>query len=282
MLPRKALASLLVLLVVSGCAHHRGTNPPNPVGDSEPSWTARREVELGRQIHQAILASSRVYTEPRLVGYITRIGKSLARHADRHNLIYQFTILYDDRIYATSAPGGYVYITTGFLNFLENETELAAVLGHEVALLQFPDPRLSTSRKALNVVAQTGVVAAPFLGPIGSLAAGGLVLMNALLESRAATPEVRIEKTDRKALRYMAAGGQDPQGYLDLLGRLLHPHPESLPYLYDYSMSHPVTMERFQKVLDEFEKLPLQGHSFDVHRARFLELTKGVREIYHR
>ena len=53
-------------------------------------------------------------------------------------------------------------------------------------------------------------------------------------------------------------------------------------YCFDYLAAKPVTVERYQKVLEEFEKLPLEGKRFDVHRDRFMAVTKGVREIYQR
>lgn len=279
---RKLLAFSLVLCIF-GCV--RGPAQGDRTGrvaEPQNQWPGRREAEMGREIHQAIVASFRTYTEPRLVGYVTRIGRSLARTAERQDLSYQFTILYDDRVYATQAPGGYVYLTTGFLNFLQNEAELAAVLAHEIAELQYRDPNFSVSRQAMRLAAEGSAIAAPLLGPFGTLAAGGLILLNALVESRIATPEARIEKADRLALRYLVETHRDPQGYLDLLARFLNRNPEWTPYCYDYLQSRPVTLKRFQGVLAEFEKLPLEGKSFTVSRERYLEMTKGVREIYQR
>ena len=235
---------------------------------------------MGRQIHQAIVSSFRVYTEPRLVGYVTRIGHSIARKAGRQDLTYRFTVLYDNRVYATGAPGGFVYITTGFLNFLQNEAELAAVLGHEVGELQFRDPRFSVTQRAFKWVSQTSAVVGPFLGQIGVLAATGVVLLNAVNESRTPTPEKRVLLADRMAIRYLVETRQDPQGYLDYMSRLLNVAPEWSPYCYDYLSSRPVNVERYRAVLTEFEKLPIDGKNLSVHRERFLELTKGVREIY--
>ncbi len=280
LLLRKHIAFALALLILSGCAHDRSKTPSFHSEEESRSFHSR-ENELGRQIHQAILTSFRVYSEPRVVGYVTRMGNTLAKKASRKDLHYQFTVLYDDRLYATSAPGGFVYVTTGFINFCRNEAELSAVLAHEIAWLQTPDPRLSKKRKVADILTKTGVVAAPFLGPIGSLAALGLVLTSAFVESKS-TIEVRLQKSDRQALRYMSQTGEDPQGYLDMMGRLLNPSPEWSPYLYDYSQSHPLTMKRFQVAMKEFEKLPIEGKSYSVHRERYMEITRGVREIYQR
>lgn len=277
---RKRLVSVsLIPLILVSCARF-GAGP----GDESSIGSApfANEAETGRQIHQAIVTSFRIYTEPRLVGYVRRIGRSVARRAERQELNYQFTVLYDDRIYATLAPGGYVYVTTGFIGFLQNEAELAAVLAHEIAELQYRDPRFSGAQQALGIAAQAGAVVGPFFGPIGMLTAGGLVLLHAFTESRGASAQERVRIADRRALRYLSEAGHDPQGYLDLLGRFLNSDPAWTSYYFDYLSSRPVDLDRVRFVLEEFEGLPLEGRSFDVNRERFLALTHGVREMYQR
>lgn len=280
---RRTAALLLALIFFASCVRGpKAAAPGVQIAGSQGSPGNRREVEMGRQIHQAIVSSFRVYTEPRVVGYVNRVARSIARRADRQDLTYQVTLLYDDRVYANEAPGGYIYITTGFLNFLQNESELAGVLAHGVGELQFRDPRLSKAPGVMRALAQTGAVVAPFLGQIGILAATGLVLLNAVSESRIPSPEKRVQISDERALQYLTGARQDPQGYLDVLGRFLSLGRDWSPYCYDYLASRPVSLERYQKVLEAFDKLSLEGQRFNVHRDRFLEITKGAREIYQR
>jgi predicted Zn-dependent protease len=215
---------------------------------------------------------------------VKEIGASVSAGAKRKDLSYQFTVLYDDRVYATSAPGGFVYLTTGFLNFLQNEAELGAVLAHEVARLQFKDHRLSESRQAVTRLAQTGAAVGPMFGQFGGLAALGLILLDAVAGANEGPEEEdRLMKADRLALGYLVDAGQDPQGYLDLLARLMAVklgNSGSSVYAYDYLFSRPVTVERYEKATKAFSKLSLEEKSLTVNRARYLEMTKGVREIY--
>ncbi len=276
------LAFVMALTIFAGCARVPADGAQAGAVRDSPGYVNEREAEMGQQIHQAILSSFRIYSEPRLVRYVKSVGRSLARQARRQDLIYRFTVLYDPRVYATEAPGGFIYLTTGFLNFLQNEAELAALLANEIALLQFQDPRFSRSHRVLGVVAQTGAIVAPFFGSIGVLAATGLVLLNAFRESRIEPPTERFGEADEIALHSMVRAGHDPQAYLDLFGRVMNPDPAWAAYLYDYVASHPVTMDRMQGMAAEFEKLPLVDKSFDVNRNHFLEMTKGVREIYQK
>jgi len=61
------------------------------------------------------------------------VGNRVAEGSQRPNLDYTFRILDDPVVNAFSYPGGFVYITSGALRALEDEAQLASLLGHEVA-----------------------------------------------------------------------------------------------------------------------------------------------------
>ena len=93
----------------------------------------KKEIELGREEHGKIIARYGVYRDKDLQEYITMVGERVAKESSRPDLQYHFTILNDEIINAFALPGGYVYITRGMLTHVNSESELAAILGHEVA-----------------------------------------------------------------------------------------------------------------------------------------------------
>ncbi len=252
----------------------------NSSGLAPEGGSLAEEFVVGEQIHQSILSNFRPYTEPRAVSYIEKVGGSLASQAERKDLSYRFTILYNDRIYASSSPGGRVYITTGMIFFLDNESQLAAVLAHEIGELQYKNPKLSKMKRGVNKVTETGAMIAPAFGPFGALAALGLVGIHMLNNSSKKTPGARLLIADRKAMTYMVEAGYDPQGMVDVFYKFASAKSEIIPYFLDYYNSRPLTTERTEAMQKQFKKLPLQGKSFDVHRDQYLEMTKGIRDIY--
>lgn len=277
---QKILILILVFpLALYGCA---GTQKKPLPASIVPSVSPDEEIAIGEQIHAQILSSFYPYTDPKVVSYLNEVGKSLAESAERKDLPYRFTLLYNDKIYATSAPGGFVYITTGFIYFLENEAQLAAVLAHEIGQLQEKDPKLSKSRKILEAVTRGGTMIGPAFGEIGVLAALGLVMIQAVHEKNQRSPAERLLDADRRALHYMVKAGYDPQGMVDLFYKFLHAGRDAAPYFYDYYQSRPITMERFQSLNEKFAQLPLQGEIFSTHHKRYEEMTQGVRDIYRR
>src|SRR4051812_38817843 len=74
-----------------------------------------------------------VYSDAAVQRYVSDIGLRTARAASRNDLSWQFRVLDSQEVNAFALPGGKVYITRGLLTKLENEAQLAAILGHEVA-----------------------------------------------------------------------------------------------------------------------------------------------------
>ena len=273
MIKRSGTLALIFAVFFSGCASHAAVKKPAASRFSE-------ESEIGGKINEQILASFYPYTDPKVVQYVNKIGNELASCAERRDLKYRFTILYNDKIYAASAPGGYIYVTTSMLAFLQNEAELAAVLAHEIGELQHKNPRLSESRKVLEAVTRTGQVVGPAFGGIGVLAALGLTAVQAMADSTKLSPHQRLIQADGRALNYMVKAGYDPQGMLDILDKLLKARQRMTPFLYDYDQSRPVTEERMAALRQNFSKLQLLNKTFTVNYKSYQEITRGIREIY--
>ena len=117
----------LPLTIFSGCA----TNPVT--GQQELRlFSDDQEITLGLQTKAAIIKQYGEYKDPGLKQYITDMGMKLASVSERKYLPYNFTILDTDMINAFAAPGGCIFVTRGILKAMDNESELAAVLGHEI------------------------------------------------------------------------------------------------------------------------------------------------------
>ncbi len=91
------------------------------------------EIKFGKIISARILGQFKEYKNDKLKRYVNLVGKSLAMNAGRDEINFHFTVLNADFINAYSAPGGYIFITKGAIKVMHDESELAAVLAHEIA-----------------------------------------------------------------------------------------------------------------------------------------------------
>lgn len=91
----------------------------------------RDENELGTRLGEAMEKS---YPMPGdLSRYVSEIGNRLAIDANRKGIFYRFRVLDSPTVNAFSLPGGYIFVYKGLIDKLDNEAQLAAVLGHEIA-----------------------------------------------------------------------------------------------------------------------------------------------------
>ena len=90
-------------------------------------------IPLGAQLNNEIVKNSNVLNNPTVQNYIDSLGKTLAANTGRSDISFKFTVLKDKNINAFAMPGGFIYITTGLLETISTEGELAAVLAHEIS-----------------------------------------------------------------------------------------------------------------------------------------------------
>ncbi len=94
-----------------------------------------QEFYLGRSVSALILRQYPLYrANPALTKYVNQVGQALAARSNRPEIFggYHFAILDTDEINALSAPGGFVFVSRGFLSLMPTEEALAGVLAHEI------------------------------------------------------------------------------------------------------------------------------------------------------
>lgn len=104
-------------------------------GLGSESWliSEQKEIQMGAEFHQQLLAQMPEYTaDRRVTDYVQALGAAIVPVSDRPDLAYHFTVVQSDEINAFAVMGGYVYVTTGLLRASASGAEVATVLAHEV------------------------------------------------------------------------------------------------------------------------------------------------------
>ncbi|GGX58019.1 M48 family metalloprotease [Saccharospirillum salsuginis] len=91
------------------------------------------EVDFGRHVAASILGRMDGLDNDAVQRYVNLVGQTVARASRRPELDFYFYVLESDQVNAYAAPGGYVFITRPALALMRDESELAAVLAHEIA-----------------------------------------------------------------------------------------------------------------------------------------------------
>jgi predicted Zn-dependent protease len=227
------------------------------------------ESRLGRQIAAIILGRYPLDKHEDINQYVSRVGHTLTYFIGRRELQYYFSVVDTDDINAYATPGGYIFITSGLLKQLHDESELAAVLAHEIVHVN-----KRHIIKALNVQGfadnkQRGIVT--FIGgaAVSARVAFGQAVDSAMevLFSQGLHHENEFE-ADRLAVQILYQVGYDPEALSRVLTRLSHVGHEHLGVIRKTHPAFKVRLDNlahsdlakleddagFKRVLSRFEK----------------------------
>lgn len=244
----KALA--LVLLAIGFVGLPMGCSMNPATGEQQFMLLSRaQEEQIGAEAAPQFTAEyGGAVAQPRLLNYVTQIGAKMARETEGYfpELNWEFTLLNSDVINAFALPGGKVFITKGLAAKLDNEAQMAGVLGHEIGHVtaQHGNQRISNQISFNIALAGLAIAVASSdedsdfrkIGEVGvpALAIGGnLVLLKYGREEEL--------QADWLGMRYMSNVGYNPRGQLQVMQILAresqgprppeflstHPHPES-------------------------------------------------------
>jgi predicted Zn-dependent protease len=234
----------------------------NPVtGETEFSLvSAEQEVALGSANYGPSQQSQggRYYIDPDLQLYIREVGNKLAAVSDRPGLPYEFVVLNNSTPNAWALPGGKIAVNRGLLLHLEDESELASVLGHEIV-------HAAARHSAAQMTRSTFIgIGATALGAVGSNYGLGetgsqMAQMGAAAWMAKYGRDDELE-ADYYGIDYLAKAGYDPYGAVKVQQTFVKlSEGRQQDFISGMFASHPPSQERV-----------------DANRLKAASLPKGV------
>ncbi len=267
MLIRRIVTALLAgaLAVAAGAAGaQESIRLPDLGGSAQAVLTPFQADRYGAQMLHRLRSMGMVLDDPLVDAYINAVGHRLAAHSDDPTHKFTFFVVKTSDVNAFAAPGGYIGVNAGLIELTQDESELAAVMAHEIGhITQHHLERAFEAAKKdapLTALVILGAIAAEAAGgghggyapygynghtdsggdaAMGVLAAGmGLMQQRSLNFSR----KDEIE-ADRMGIRTLAAAGYDPEAMADFFQRMQDTlgNGDHVPELL---LTHPVTLER--------------------------------------
>jgi predicted Zn-dependent protease len=214
------------------------------------------EKKMGQQFMRAALRELKLIEDPEVVDYTNRVGQRIVKSLDVHIWPYHFFVVDSDTLNAFAAPAGYVFINRGLVEIMEEEGELAAILGHEVAHVQSRhiSQRMARSKK-LNMATLAGIVAGIFLGGEAGAAImqGGMAASGSMQLKYGREDE---EEADRKGLLYMEAAGYQGEDIVKIMRKMGQDSWMSGGRIPSYLSTHPGVPERVNYLSSVVETRP--------------------------
>ena len=281
---------LLATLLLAACA-----SVTNPVtGQRELTvMDEKAEIAEGAKAHQEVIKEYGVVQDAALQAYVAGVGHKLAAASHRAQLKWSFTVLDSPEINAFALPGGYIYITRGLMAYLDNEAELAGVLGHEIGHVT---ARHGAQQATRQVGAGVGVGLATLGGALLEMAtgvpgiaqaAGGVAQVGAagLVASYSRDQELQA---DRLGAEYLVRTQYDPANMVEVIQVLKNQERyaadaakaagRAAPSAPGWLASHPSNDQRLQQIRSSAQRLgykPGAGGTDQGHE-RYLKAIDGL------
>lgn len=243
-----------VVALVAACA----TNPVTGRKDLMLVGEAT-ELEIGRKNYSPMRqAEGGDYSvDPALTAYVQQVGQRVAA-VSPNRLPYEFTVLNNSIPNAWALPGGKIAVNRGLLMQLKSESELAAVLGHEVV---HAAARHTAQQMSRGMLLQGGLVVAQVAtsdSDYGSLAVAGAGIGAQLVLQRYGR-EAELE-ADKYGMNFMQQAGYDPQGAVSLQETFVRMNErKDAGWLAGLFASHPPSQERLDANRKRAAALPRGG-----------------------
>ena len=251
--------TLVAAMLIAAAIPSHTEGLPDLGDTSEAALPIRQERALGLEIMREIRADRSFVDDPELRAYVQNLGSRLVQAGAPTTQDFEFFLIDDPSLNAFALPGGYVGVHTGLILATQSESELAGVLGHEIAHV--------TQRHIARIIA----------GQKGSLLTSLAALAVAILASRSnsqvseaaiATAQATSiqnqldftreheQEADRVGLQTMVNAGFDARGmatFFERLQRSTRPIESNAP---SYLRTHPLTIERIADIQNRLDKIP--------------------------
>ncbi len=198
--------------------------------------------------------------------YLTTLGRRLAAHAPRP-LEQRITVfpVRDPQINAFAMPGGYIGINSGLVVAAESESELVAVLAHEIAHVMQRHIARGISQQSQS----TGIMLASMVGALLAAMAGQSDLaMGVATFGQAAAIDRQLgfsrsaeQEADRAGLQMMRQAGFDPRGMVEMFRRLMNASRLNEGQGGGYASTHPLSIQRMSDIENRVRELAPQAHA---------------------
>jgi len=208
-------------------------------------YSTDKEVQMGQAIAKEVAKEYKPVDDPLIQKRVEDIGKKIVAVSDRKDIDYHFQVLNDDEVNAFSLPGGYVYVNKGLIDKVDNDDELACILGHEVGHIVARHSIKKLQAEQAYSLLRVLMATTPGAGEAGAAADA---VFTTLLLGYSRDDEMLA---DRLGARYAKLAGYDPEAMIKFLQKLQDIERRRPLQPMNYFKTHPYVPDRIRGIKEE-------------------------------
>ena len=240
-------------------------------------FSLEKEIQMGRQLAAEIERQVKLVEDPTINEYVNRVGQNLVRNSDA-KVPFTIKVVESDEINAFALPGGFFYVNSGLILAADDESELAAVMSHEIAHVAARHGTKQASKAELINFASIPLI---FMGGVGGFAirqaAGFLIPLQFLQFSRGDEAEA-----DYLGLQYLYKTGYDPGAAVSFFEKLQakeSARPGSVSKMFS---THPPTGDRIEMTKKNIELILPDKDQYVVTTSEFNKVRTLLAQLENR
>lgn len=250
-------ASVAATLTLGCAAAQRTLGTALPLGGAavgavanRPSFTDADEERMAQENARAFEDSVPMWDDPLLDAYLTEITQKLVAVAHPRPFRYRIRVVEDASVNAFTFGGGLLYVHAGLIARMENEAQLAMVIGHEIAhVTERHVPGGIERGYGMQVLGQVAATAAQATGVLGgeALKVTYEYSMAAAINGHGRGQE---SEADEVGVDYLVKAGYDPREAPHTFEQLLKEYGDQAPLVNFFYGSHPTNVSRFERLTE--------------------------------
>jgi len=251
------------------------------------------ERKLGESIMREVVADPAYLPDPDTVEYLNKLGYQLVSASNARAMDFTFFCIKDPMINAFALPGGFIGVHSGLILISQTESELAAVIGHEIGHVEQRHIARMLAKQRESTALAIGALLLALLAARSNSSSSGDLTQAAILGGQAAAIQQQLNfsrdaerEADRVGFQTLQGAGFDVTAMATFFGRM-----QQSTRIYEsaapaYLRTHPLTTERMADIQARVREVRVKQRpdslDFQLVRARLRVLQddsiQGLRD----
>lgn len=253
------------------------------IGDSANQViTPDEEYRMGKTLLRDLRSQLPILEDFELNYYLNNLGYDLVSSSRDIEFPFTFLLINDDAINAFAMPGGIIGINRGLIETAETESELAAVIAHEIAhVTQRHLARFYQESKGVDLKTALGVVAAAIIGSYSSEAGQAALISTLAVNADSKLRFSRANETDADRVGYdiLNRAGYDTIAMQTIFDRLQQASLSDPDRVSEFLQTHPLPSSRISDAIRPQQSNPMakqDSQDFQIAKARLTGITRNL------
>lgn len=211
-----------------------------------------KEARMGKKEADAIVEHYGLYEDEAEKERVEAVGGLIIKICERPELEYHFYVINSKVVNAFALPGGYIFLTSGIMDFVDDDDELASVIAHEIVHVT-KKHGITLYKKSLKDALLNFLLLIVTRDPNAVVA--GQMIEQSRIEVYGRSAEI---EADRYGIEYMYKAGYKPEAFMRFLQKIERLETHRPDLLEDYYDFHPPMEVRKSLVEENFKRLGLK------------------------